>query len=112
MTPASSIMHWMAEHAPQFGVVGKRGGGEPAAGKNGVWARALLAPRHTAESFRLAAEAFNLAEVYQTPVILMSDLYLSEGYRTVDGFDFNVPIIRGLLPQDGGGAGGRDPRCT
>src|SRR2546428_8242550 len=32
----------------------------------------------------------------------MSDLYLSEGCRTVDGFDFNVPIIRGLLAADGG----------
>jgi len=73
----------------------------------GDWPRAILAPRNTDECFRLAAEAFNLAEVYQTPVILMSDLYLSEGYRTVDGFDFNVPIIRGLLAQDGGEAEGR-----
>src|SRR3989475_6363428 len=68
----------------------------------GDWPRAILAPRNTDECFRLTAEAFNLAEVYQTPVIVMSDLYLSEGYRTVEGFDFNVPIIRGLLAADGG----------
>jgi len=68
----------------------------------GDWPRAILAPRNTDECFRLTAEAFNLAEVYQTPIIVMSDLYLSEGYRTVEGFDFNVPIIRGLLAADGG----------
>src|SRR2546422_1118288 len=68
----------------------------------GDWPRAILAPRNTDECFRLTAEAFTLAEVYQTPIIVMSDLYLSEGYRTVEGFDFNVPIIRGLLAADGG----------
>jgi len=68
----------------------------------GDWPRAILAPSNTDECFRLTAEAFNLAEVYQTPIIVMSDLYLSEGYRTVEGFDFNVPIIRGLLAADGG----------
>ena len=170
MTPASSIMHWMADHAPKHGVVVKQvedelaainmaigagfagvramtatsGGGfslmvegigsggmveapvvavlaqraGPSTGLptkteqgdlnlalgagQGDWPRAILAPRNTDECFRLTAEAFNLAEVYQTPIIVMSDLYLSEGYRTVEGFDFNVPIIRGLLATDGG----------
>ena len=170
MTPASSIMHWMADHAPAHGVVVKQvedelaainmaigagfagvramtatsGGGfslmveglgqggmveapvvavlaqrsGPSTGLptkteqgdlnlamgagQGDWPRAILAPRNTDECFHLTAEAFNLAEVYQTPVIVMSDLYLSEGYRTVEGFDFNVPIIRGLLAADGG----------
>src|SRR5213594_1936041 len=135
MTPASSIMHWMADHAPAHGVVVKQVEDELAAinmaigaGFAGVRAMtatsgggfslmveglgqggmveapvvAILAPRNTDECFRLTAEAFNLAEVYQTPIIVMSDLYLSEGYRTVEGFDFNVPIIRGLLAADGG----------
>lgn len=174
MTPASSIMHWMADHAPEHGVVVKQvedelaavnmaigagftgvramtatsGGGfslmveglgqggmveapvvvvlaqraGPSTGLptkteqgdlnlvlgagQGDWPRAVIAPRNTQECFRHTAEAFNLADVYQTPIIVMSDLYLSEGYRTVDGFDFNVPIIRGLLAADGGDAQG------
>jgi len=171
MTPASSILHWMALHAPKYGVVVKQvedelaamnmavgagfagvramtatsGGGfclmveaigqagmtetplvailvqrtGPSTGLptkteqadlnlalgagQGEWPRAILAPRNPEECFRLTAQAFNLAEIYQTPVILISDLYLSEGYRTVEKFDFNVPIVRGMMAADGGG---------
>lgn len=44
--------------------------------------------------------AFNLAEKYQCPVIILSDLYLSSQLRSIDKnrFDFkNVKIDRGLL---------------
>ena len=170
MTPASSIMHWMAAHAPAHGVVVKQvedelaavnmaigagfagaramtatsGGGfslmveglgqggmtetpvvvvlaqrsGPSTGLptkteqgdlnlvlgagQGDWPRAVLAPRNPEECFTLTAAAFNLAEIYQTPVIVMSDLYLSEGFRTVEPFDFNVPIVRGMMAADGG----------
>ena len=172
MTPASSILHWMALHGPKYGVVVKQvedelaamnmavgagfagvrsmtatsGGGfslmveaigqagmtetplvailvqrsGPSTGLptkteqgdlnlalgagQGDWPRAILAPRHPEECFRLTAQAFNLAEIYQTPVIIMSDLYLGEGYRTVEKFDFNVPIVRGMMAADGGTA--------
>jgi len=70
----------------------------------GDWPRAVLAPRNAPESFESVWRAFNLAEVYQTPVIVLSDLYLGEGNRTVErgAFDFNVPILRGFLQaQDG-----------
>ncbi|HKW43470.1 MAG TPA: 2-oxoacid:acceptor oxidoreductase subunit alpha [Thermoplasmata archaeon] len=172
MTPASSILHWMAANGPQHGVVVKQvedelaamnmavgagfagvrsmtatsGGGfslmVEAIGQGGMtetplvailvqrsgpstglptkteqgdlnlalgagqgdWPRAILAPRHPEECFALTAQAFNLAEIYQTPIILMSDLYLGEGYRTVDKLDFNVPIVRGMMASDGGTA--------
>ena len=172
MTPASSILHWMASHGPQHGVVVKQvedelaamnmavgagfagvrsmtatsGGGfclmveaigqagmtetplvavlvqrsGPSTGLptkteqgdlnlalgagQGDWPRAILAPRNPEECFRLTAQAFNLAEIYQTPIIVMSDLYLGEGYRTVEKFDFNVPIVRGMMAADGGTA--------
>src|SRR3989304_464488 len=71
----------------------------------GDWPRAILAPRHPEECFRLTAQAFNLAEIYQTPIILMSDLYLGEGFRTVEKPDFNVPIVRGMMAADGGNPG-------
>ena len=170
MTPASSILHWMAEHGPKHGVVVKQvedelaamnmaigaghagvrsmvatsGGGfslmvealgqagmtetplvailvqrgGPSTGLptkteqgdlnlalgagQGDWPRGILAPRNTQECFDLTAKAFNLAEVYQTPILVLSDLYLGEGFRTVDKPDFNVPIMRGLMAADGG----------
>ncbi|HYM41080.1 MAG TPA: 2-oxoacid:acceptor oxidoreductase subunit alpha [Thermoplasmata archaeon] len=178
MTPASSILHWMAAHGPAHGVVVKQvedelaamnmaigaghagvrsmvatsGGGfclmveaigqagmtetplvavvvqrgGPSTGLptkteqgdlnlvlgagQGDWPRGILAPRHTQECFDLTAKAFNLAEVYQTPIVLLSDLYLGEGFRTVDKLDFNVPIVRGLTAADGGAIQGRFKR--
>jgi len=172
MTPASSILHWMALHGPKYGVVVKQvedelsamnmavgagfagvrsmtatsGGGfslmveaigqagmtetplvavlvqrsGPSTGLptkteqgdlnlalgagQGDWPRAILAPRHPEECFSLTAQAFNLAEIYQTPVIVISDLYLGEGFRTVEKPDFNVPIVRGMMAADGGTA--------
>src|SRR2546422_21070 len=169
MTPASSILHWMASHGPPHGVVVKQvedelaamnmavgagfagvrsmtatsGGGFslmveaigqagmtetplvailvqrsgpstglptkteqgdlnlPLGAGQGGWPRAILAPRHTDEGFRLTAGAVNLAEGDQTPVIVVSGLDLSEGDRTGDGVDFNRPIIRGLLAAGG-----------
>jgi len=170
MTPASSILHWMAVHGPPHGVVVKQvedelaamnmavgagfagvrsmtatsGGGfslmveaigqagmtetplvailvqrsGPSTGLptkteqgdlnlalgagQGDWPRAILAPRNPEDCFRLTAQAFNLAEIYQTPIILISDLYLGEGYRTVEKPDFNVPIVRGMSAANGG----------
>ncbi len=178
MTPASSILHWMAAHGPAHGVVVKQvedelaamnmavgaghagvrsmvatsGGGfslmveaigqagmtetplvavvvqrgGPSTGLptkteqgdlnlvlgagQGDWPRGVLAPRNTAECFEFTAKAFNLAEVYQTPILVLSDLYLGEGFRTVDKLDFNVPIVRGMMAADGGVAAGRYKR--
>jgi 2-oxoglutarate/2-oxoacid ferredoxin oxidoreductase subunit alpha len=152
MTPASSIMHWMAEHATALGVVVKQaedelaainmaigasfagvramtatsGGGfslmveamgmagmtetplvvvesqraGPSTGLptkteqgdlnlilgagQGEFPRAVLAPSHPKEAYAAAIEAFRLAEKWQTPVVLASDLHLSESLMTVD----------------------------
>ena len=43
----------------------------------GEFPRIVIAPGDPEESFRLAFEAFNLAERYQTPVILLMDKHLS-----------------------------------
>lgn len=61
----------------------------------GDWPRAIIAPRNQQEAFTATVHAFNLAEMFQMPVVVMSDLYLSEGYSTVETFDFEVPIARG-----------------
>lgn len=152
MTPASSIMHWMADHAHELGIVVKQaedelaainmaigasyagvramtatsGGGfslmvealgmagmtevpivvvdsqraGPSTGLptkteqgdlnlmlgagQGEFPRAILAPSHPKEAFQAAIDAFRLAEAWQTPVLLASDLHLSENFATVD----------------------------
>ncbi len=152
MTPASSIMHWMAAHSADLGVVVKQaedelaainmaigasfagvrsmtatsGGGfslmvealgmagmtetplvvvesqraGPSTGLptkteqadlnlmlgagQGEFPRAILAPSHPKEAYQAAVDAFRLAEEWQTPILLASDLHLSEDFATVN----------------------------
>lgn len=67
----------------------------------GEFPRIVLAPGDIEECFYFLAEAFNLAERYQTPVLVLSDKFLAESIATVDGFDLKgVKIDRGLLLSD------------
>lgn len=170
MTPASSILHWMAAHAERCGIVvkqcedelavvnmaigagfagvramcGTSGGGfalmteaigqagmieapvviievqrgGPSTGiptkteqadlnqvlgaSQGDFPRIILAPSDTRDCFPSVVEAFNLAEKYQLPVILISDLLLSEHPETIEPDDVQatVPIDRGELVTD------------
>jgi 2-oxoglutarate ferredoxin oxidoreductase subunit alpha len=60
--------------------------------------RAVLAPATVEEAFWLTVEAFNLAERYQLPVIILTDHYLATSYAMVDGFDLSrVAIDRGEI---------------
>jgi len=56
----------------------------------GDFPRVILAPGDVNESFSLSAKAFNLAEKYQLPVIVISDKYLAESIFSTDGFEENV----------------------
>lgn len=65
--------------------------------------RIVIAPSTLEECFEMGWRAFNLAEKYQCPVIILSDLYLSSQLRSVDKSRFdiaNVPVDRGLLLTD------------
>jgi 2-oxoglutarate ferredoxin oxidoreductase subunit alpha len=166
MTPASSILHFLAEHGPKFGLIvrhaedeiaaihhaigaaytgvramtatagggfslmteavgmaamtevgiviveAQRGG--PSTGlptwteqgdlrqvlhaSQGDFPRIVLAPSSHLECFSLMQAAFNLADVYQTPVIVMTDKYLAEGFRNVTIADLKPqPITRGKI---------------
>ncbi|HZY92412.1 MAG TPA: 2-oxoacid:acceptor oxidoreductase subunit alpha [Thermoplasmata archaeon] len=171
MTPASTVMHWMAAHARELGVVVKQaedelaainmaigasyggvrsmtatsGGGfslmvealgmagmceiplvvvesqraGPSTGLptkteqgdlnlmlgagQGEFPRAILAPSNPAEAFHLTAKAFELAEEWQTPVLVASDLHLSENLMTVDReeiqLDRSVPSLFAVEPN-------------
>lgn len=64
----------------------------------GEFPRIVLAPGDASECFYQTAEALNLAEKYQLPVIILSDKYLGEGAATVPLFDEKkVKIERGKL---------------
>ncbi|MCP4542695.1 MAG: 2-oxoacid:acceptor oxidoreductase subunit alpha [Chloroflexi bacterium] len=65
----------------------------------GEFPRFLLAPGTHEECFLAGARAFNLAEKYQTPTLVLSDHYLVVSVRTLDldTFDFDVELDRGAL---------------
>jgi 2-oxoglutarate ferredoxin oxidoreductase subunit alpha len=66
----------------------------------GEFPRAVLAPGTVEQAFRAGWQAFNLAERFQTPVIVLSDHFLANSYRTVeaDALGFSeVEIDRGEL---------------
>lgn len=176
MTPASSILHWMASHGERCGVVvkqcedelavanmaigaghagvramcGTSGGGfalmteaigqagmieapvvivevqrgGPSTGvptkteqadlnqvfgaSQGDYPRAIIAPTDTTDCFYTAVEALNLAEKYQLPVTIITDLLVSEHPETIehDALTNDVQIDRGEIvsewPQSNG----------
>jgi 2-oxoglutarate ferredoxin oxidoreductase subunit alpha len=69
----------------------------------GEYPRAIIAPTDAVDCYYSVIEAFNLAEKFQCPVLIASDLYLSEHRETADpdAFRFDVPIDRGELIADG-----------
>ena len=172
MTPASSILHWMAKNAAKAGVLvkqaedeiavinmaigaahagvramcGTSGGGfalmsesvgeaamtetpvvvievqraGPSTGvptkteqadlfqllgaSQGDFPKVILAPRTLSECYTMVIEAFNLAEKYQCPVLISSDLYLSERNESLDGLNItDIPIERGELVTESNG---------
>ncbi|MBI3939518.1 MAG: 2-oxoacid:acceptor oxidoreductase subunit alpha [Acidobacteria bacterium] len=170
MTPASSILHWMVQHAEPCGVVVKQcedeiavvnmaigaahagvramcatsGGGfalmteavgmaamtetplvvvevqrgGPSTGiptkteqadlnqvlgaSQGDFPRIVVAPGDIADAFETTVQAFNLAEKYQLPVLIISDLLLSEHPETLEPevLRHNVQIERGELVSE------------
>ncbi len=170
MTPASSILHWMAAHGAKCGVVvkqcedelavvniaigaghagvramcGTSGGGfalmteaigqagmieaplviievqrgGPSTGiptkteqadlnqvfgaSQGDYPRVIIAPTDTTDCYYTAVEAHNLAEKYQLPVTIISDLLLSEHPETIEAGALrnDVPIERGEIVSD------------
>ncbi len=71
----------------------------------GEFPKVILAPRSLTECYTMTIDAFNLAEKYQVPVLITSDLYLAERNETLDGLDItNIPLDRGpLLAEVNGG---------
>ncbi|MDO9516714.1 MAG: 2-oxoacid:acceptor oxidoreductase subunit alpha [Methanosarcinaceae archaeon] len=69
----------------------------------GDFQRIVMAPGDASECFYETIRAFNLAEKYQVPVIIMTDKYLAESHESVDIFDTSsIKIDRGdiIAPTD------------
>ncbi|MDD3628749.1 MAG: 2-oxoacid:acceptor oxidoreductase subunit alpha [Candidatus Humimicrobiaceae bacterium] len=65
---------------------------------HGEFPRVIMAPGDPEECFYLTGRAFNLADRYQIPVIIMLDKYLSENHFSYDRFDFkSITVNRGKL---------------
>ena len=64
----------------------------------GEFARVVVAPGDVEESFYTTLEAFNLAEKFQIPALIISDKYLAESNGTAEPFDQKrIGIDRGNL---------------
>ncbi|PVX25393.1 MAG: 2-oxoacid:acceptor oxidoreductase subunit alpha [Candidatus Bathyarchaeum sp.] len=64
----------------------------------GEFPRVVIAPGDVQEAFYNTIEAFNLAEKFQIPAIIISDKYLAESNGTVEVFEQNrIRIDRGEL---------------
>ena len=69
---------------------------------HGEFQKIVLAPGDNEEMIELTAKAFNLADIYQLPVVVMSDMLLSESHKSVkkkfvDDFIDSYKINRGKL---------------
>jgi 2-oxoglutarate ferredoxin oxidoreductase subunit alpha len=70
-------------------------------GTHGDIQRIVLTPRTVEECFLYTAEAFNLADRYQCPVILLTDLYIGMSNQSIDGFPTQEVVLdRGKLVTD------------
>ena len=72
---------------------------------HGAFPRAVLAPGDAEQAFYMAARAFNLAEKFQIPVLLLTDQYLADSLWTTPPLDLaRISIDRGELAAADTGA--------
>ena len=70
---------------------------------HGDFPRAVLAPATIEDAFWVTVKAFNWAEKYQLPAIILTDQHLASSYATVDQLDLSqVTIDRGMLFSEKG----------
>lgn len=62
-------------------------------GTHGEIPRIVIAPNSVEDAFYDTVEAFNLADEYQCPVIVLTDLALGMGKQTVEPLDYNKIVI-------------------
>jgi len=72
----------------------------------GEFPRVVIAPGDVGEAFYLTVHAFNIAEKFQIPVVILTDKHLAESYMTIEEFnDLEIMIDRGEIIVDNYGRG-------
>ncbi|MCW4011729.1 MAG: 2-oxoacid:acceptor oxidoreductase subunit alpha [Candidatus Bathyarchaeota archaeon] len=69
-------------------------------GAHGEFQRIVLAPGDTEECFYMTRDAFNLADRFQIPVIVLTDKNVIESHETVEKFSTKQIIDRGKLLRE------------
>ena len=60
----------------------------------------VVAPRNAKDCFKQSFAAFNIAEKYQIPVIILSDTFMADSKTNIKEIDFsNLEINRGLVSE-------------
>ncbi len=64
---------------------------------HGEFPRIILAPESLKDAFYISQKAFNLADKYQVPVIILTDQYLVDTYYNIPPFDINQLVIESCV---------------
>jgi 2-oxoglutarate ferredoxin oxidoreductase subunit alpha len=65
---------------------------------HGEFPRAVFAPGYPEQAFYLMGKAFNMAERYQTPIVILGDQHFNDSYFTVDQLDLGqIKVDRGSI---------------
>ena len=64
---------------------------------HGEFPRIIFAPRDIESSIKVVAEAFNLADKYQTPVIILTDQYFLDSYYNCKSLDLDTKIDNQII---------------
>ncbi len=59
----------------------------------GDFPRIVIAPGDMEEVFHMSMQAFNLAERYQLPVVILIDKHLCESHQAIDGLDYGSYVV-------------------
>ena len=101
LTETPIVLHLAQRPGPSTGLATYSGQGDllfAVYGAHGEFQRIVLAPGDVEECFYMTAEAFNLAERFQVPVIVLTDKNVVESHESTDMFDLNrVVVDRGKM---------------
>lgn len=64
---------------------------------HGEFPKLVFAPSDPKDAFHKIARAFNLAEKYQIPAVILTDQYLADSYFTVDNFELDNIVNKSYL---------------
>ncbi|MGD1815750.1 MAG: 2-oxoacid:acceptor oxidoreductase subunit alpha [Pleomorphochaeta sp.] len=67
---------------------------------HGEFPRIILAPSNIENAIKITAEAFNLADKYQSPVIILSDQYFLDTFYNTSNLNLDVKIEKHIIKTE------------